>query len=229
MEATMPRVIFRMPPSPSTLTPTMSPPLASLTGSSSLWIDRASAVMPLGEKISLAPGRRVPVSTRPTITVPVPGMLQTLSTGSLSGFSAGRLMGPQSSRTLIAGLPEYQLIAGDAVVRFSPCRPVMGTNGTSFCLYPTSFKNVFTAFLISSNLAEAYSTEGSSSLVTHTTMFLMPMVKHPSASSRVRPLSMPASNSLAVAGTTRMATSAREVTENMFFAKSRWPGVSIAV
>mmetsp|Transcript_37981 Transcript_37981/g.86352 ORF Transcript_37981/g.86352 Transcript_37981/m.86352 type:complete len:226 (-) Transcript_37981:59-736(-) len=210
-------------------TPTMSPPLASLTRWPSFWMDLTSANWPPGEKITLMPVRMVPVSTRPTITVPASSSSCTFSTGSLNGFSAGLLMGPISSRTSKADLPPYQPISEDLVARLSPWRPETGTKGTSFCLYPTSFKKVVTTFLISSNLALGSSKEASSILVTQTTMLLMPIVKQQRASSRALPLSTAASNSFGAAGTTRTATSAMEVTLSKFLTKSGLPGVSIAV
>mmetsp|Transcript_130569 Transcript_130569/g.279156 ORF Transcript_130569/g.279156 Transcript_130569/m.279156 type:complete len:219 (+) Transcript_130569:463-1119(+) len=207
---------------PPMATPTMSPPVASVTRSPSFWMDLASATMPLGEKIILRPSRSVPVSTRPTMTVPASAVSKTLSTGKRNGFSAGRLIGPMASSASMAEGPEYHDNAGseDFPARLSPRSPEIGTKGTSFCLYPTSFKKVFTAFLISSNLAEENCTETSSILVTQTAMFLMPMVKQQSASSRVRPLSAPASHSPAAADTARMATSAKEVTLSMLLTKS---------
>mmetsp|Transcript_106844 Transcript_106844/g.297458 ORF Transcript_106844/g.297458 Transcript_106844/m.297458 type:complete len:243 (-) Transcript_106844:322-1050(-) len=228
-ERTMPRWrsrAFRPLPRP---TPTMSPPLASLTLSPSFWMDCTSAIWPLGEKITLTPTRMEPVSTRPTTTTPASSVSCTFSTGSLNGFSAGRFMGPSSSKTSKAGFPGYQPVSEDLETRLSPCRPEIGTKGTSFCLYPTSFKKAETTFLISSNFAAASSKERSSILDTQTTMLLMPMVKQQSASSRARPVSTAASNSLLGAGTTSTATSARDVTLKRFFAKSAWPGVSIAV
>mmetsp|Transcript_83898 Transcript_83898/g.264879 ORF Transcript_83898/g.264879 Transcript_83898/m.264879 type:complete len:259 (-) Transcript_83898:16-792(-) len=224
-DATMPRRRSRAFTALPRATPTTSPPLASLTRSPSLWMDRTSPICPPGEKITLMPVRSEPVSTRPTTTVPASSFSCTLSTGSLNGFSAGLLMGPISSRTSIADLPAYQPALD---TRLSPCRPEIGTKGTSFCLYPTSFRKAVTTFLTSSNLAAGSSKDASSILLTQTATLFMPMVKLESASSRARPLSTAASNSL-VAGTTRTATSVMEVTLSRFLAKSALPGVSIAV
>mmetsp|Transcript_96310 Transcript_96310/g.281370 ORF Transcript_96310/g.281370 Transcript_96310/m.281370 type:complete len:243 (-) Transcript_96310:364-1092(-) len=228
-EATIPRLTSPAFTAVPRDTPTMSPPLASFTCSPSFSMDRTSAIWPPGENITLTPVRRVPVSTRPTMTVPASSCSCTFSTGSLKGFSAGLLMGPISSSTSRADLPLYQSVCADLDTRLSPDKPEMGTKGTSFCLYPTSFRKALTTFLTSSNLALGSSTETSSILVTQTLMLLMPMVKLQSASSRARPVSTAASNSLAGAGTARMATSAMEVTLSRFLAKSALPGVSIAV
>lgn len=56
-----------------TLKPTLSPGRASLRASWCISTDFTSVVMFTGAKVTTMPGRRVPVSTRPTGTVPMPG------------------------------------------------------------------------------------------------------------------------------------------------------------
>lgn len=56
-----------------TLKPTLSPGRASLSASWCISTDFTSVVMFTGAKVTTMPGRRMPVSTRPTGTVPMPG------------------------------------------------------------------------------------------------------------------------------------------------------------
>ena len=60
---------------PLTLKPTLSPGLAYGKTSWCISIDLTSVVISEGEKITVIPGFKIPVSTLPTGTVPTPEIL----------------------------------------------------------------------------------------------------------------------------------------------------------
>merc|ERR1719369_367931 len=107
----------------------------------------------------------IPVSTRPTGTVPMPPILKTSCKGSLRGFSVGLLGGTMESRASkrvvplaspslrLISHPLYQDMLEDASNMLSPCHPEMGTKGTAAGLYPTFLIKLETSLVISSKRA----------------------------------------------------------------------------
>ena len=76
----------------------------------------------------------VPVSTRPTGTVPTPVIEYTSCTGSRSGFPVGLSGTLKSSNDSKRVLPLYHGIFSDFFTRLSPVHPETGMNGTSSIL-----------------------------------------------------------------------------------------------
>merc|ERR1719384_2846394 len=147
------------------LNPTLSPGVASGRDSWCISTDLTSVVSMLGAKVTTMPGLIIPVSTRPTGTVPIPPILYTSWRGSLKGLSVGLVGGMiesrASSRVVPLALPSflstfhplYQDMLELVVNMLSPCHPEMGTKGTATGLYPTFLMKPETSFWISSNLA----------------------------------------------------------------------------
>merc|ERR1719383_338120 len=148
-----------------TLKPTLSPGTASGRDSWCISTDLTSVVTALGAKVTTMPGLMMPVSTRPTGTVPIPPILYTSCRGRRRGLSLGREGGRMESRAsrrvmplalpsfLSTFHPLYQDMFSEALIMLSPCHPEMGTKGTATGLYPTFLMKFWTSFWISSNLA----------------------------------------------------------------------------
>lgn len=81
-----------------TLNPTLSPGTASVSISWCISTDLQSVLTPTGANQMFMPGLRIPVSTLPTGTVPIPPILYTSWRGSLRGLSKGLTGGLMSSR-----------------------------------------------------------------------------------------------------------------------------------
>merc|ERR1712187_594143 len=114
---------------------TLSPGLA--LGSCSWCISTLlhSAVSPVGANMIFMPGFKIPVSTRPTGTVPIPWILYTSCRGRRSGLSVGRFGGLIVSSTSRRVLPQYffgapknQGMLVDFLMRLSPSKPEIGIN-----------------------------------------------------------------------------------------------------
>ena len=82
-----------------------------------------------GANVTLIPDFKIPVSTRPTGTVPIPLILKTSYNGILKGFSVGRFGGIIESRASIKVGPLYQLRFYDFSIMLSPHHPEIGTKG----------------------------------------------------------------------------------------------------
>ncbi|KAG6557671.1 hypothetical protein Mapa_000434 [Marchantia paleacea] len=123
-----------------TLNPTLSPGSASVSASWCISTDFTSVVRPVGAKHTSIPGLMTPVSTRPTGTVPMPPILYTSCSGSLSGLSDGRLGSETLSSASSSVGPLYQSKFVDLSIMLSPSKPEMGTKGILSGLYPTFFR-----------------------------------------------------------------------------------------
>ena len=107
-----------------------------------------SVVTEAGAKVTTMPGLMMPVSTRPTGTVPMPPILYTSWRGRRRALSLGRVGGKMASRALIRVLPLafpsfrstdqplYQLMLLDSSIMLSPHQPEIGTKATDLGLYP---------------------------------------------------------------------------------------------
>merc|ERR1711970_227170 len=125
-----------------TLKPTLSPGTASVRASWCISTDFTSVERLVGAKVTTMPGLIVPVSTRPTGTVPIPPILYTSWRGSLRGLSvglAGGMMASRASRSVVPlALPSflstfqplYQDMLELVCSMLSPCHPEMGTKAT---------------------------------------------------------------------------------------------------
>merc|ERR1740128_1034562 len=127
-----------------TLKPTLSPGTASGRDSWCISTDFTSVVTLLGAKVTTIPGLMIPVSTRPTGTVPIPPILYTSWRGRRRGFlvglcgasmlsSASRRVTPLPSLLLLFltfhPLNQVMFLLGSSML--SPCQPEIGTNGTA--------------------------------------------------------------------------------------------------
>merc|ERR1711976_563494 len=102
-----------------------------------------------GANLTTMPGLRVPVSTRPTGTVPIPPILYTSWSGKRRGLSVGRCGGRIASKAWNKVFPEalpslrsiahplYQGMFLLSSIMLSPCQPEIGTKATALGLYPT--------------------------------------------------------------------------------------------
>jgi len=86
------------------------------------------------------PGLRIPVSTLPTGTVPIPPILYTSYKGSLKALSVGLLGGTIKSRASKRVGPLYQGRLADLSIILSPTQPEIGMKGIVLGLYPIFFK-----------------------------------------------------------------------------------------
>jgi hypothetical protein len=75
-------------------------------------------------------GFKIPVSTLPTGTVPIPPILYTSYNGSLSGLSDGLFGGIIESRHSMRVFPLYHGVLVDLSIMLSPFHPEIGTKGT---------------------------------------------------------------------------------------------------
>jgi hypothetical protein len=82
--------------------------------------------------MTVIPGFKIPVSTLPTGTVPIPPILYTSYNGSLNGFSVGLVGGMIKSRASFKVGPLYQVRFGDFSTMLSPFHPEIGINGIFF-------------------------------------------------------------------------------------------------
>merc|ERR1719384_2201335 len=213
-----------------TLKPTLSPGLASSMASWCISTDLTSVVNIAGANVTDIPGLRIPVSTRPTGTVPIPPILYTSWSGKRRGFSTGLLGGLIESRAFNTNGPLYQGIFLEGSSILSPTHPEIGINGIFLGLNPTVFKNFFISLTISWYLLLEYLTDLSSILLIKQIICLTPRVNAKRACSRVCPvLAYPASNSPTPDAMTRIATSACDVPVIIFLMKSRCPGASMIV
>merc|ERR1712072_1237986 len=104
--------------------------------------DLTSVVTPAGAKVTTMPGFRVPVSIRPTGTVPIPPILYTSWRGRRRGLSVGRVGGSMASMASTSVLPValpdlvyfsqplYQGMLVVASIMLSPFQPEIGTKAT---------------------------------------------------------------------------------------------------
>ena len=76
-----------------TLNPTLSPGIASSKDWWNISTGVTLAVSCVGANVTTIPGFKIPVSTLPTGTVPIPPILYTSYKGSLNGLSVGLLGG----------------------------------------------------------------------------------------------------------------------------------------
>ncbi|KAG6557673.1 hypothetical protein Mapa_000436 [Marchantia paleacea] len=213
-----------------TLNPTLSPGSASVSASWCISTDFTSVVSPVGAKHTSMPGLITPVSTRPTGTVPIPPILYTSCSGSLSGLSDGRLGSETLSSASSSVGPLYQSKFVDLSIMLSPSKPEMGTKGILSGLYPTFFRYADTSLEISSYRALEYLGVVASILLQQQIICFTPSVKASNACSRVCPsLEIPASNPPVVESMISTAQSACDVPVIMFLMKSLWPGASITV
>merc|ERR1719323_742308 len=125
-----------------TLKPTLSPGTALGRDSWCISTDLTSVVKLLGAKVMTMPGLMIPVSTRPTGTVPMPPIL-TSWRGKRRGLSVGRVGGMMASRASkrvvpfafpslrVISQPLYQDMLVEGSNMLSPCHPEMGTKGTA--------------------------------------------------------------------------------------------------
>mmetsp|Transcript_14912 Transcript_14912/g.36040 ORF Transcript_14912/g.36040 Transcript_14912/m.36040 type:complete len:262 (+) Transcript_14912:319-1104(+) len=139
---------------PLTLKPTLSPGPAESICSWCISTDFTSVETPVGAKVTTMPGLRMPVSTRPTGTVPIPPILYTSWSGRRRALSVGRLGGSMASSASSRQGPVYHLVRGwSAAVfskRLSPVHPEMGILGTFSGLYPIFLMYPFISLAISS-------------------------------------------------------------------------------
>jgi len=82
-------------------------------------------------------GFKIPVSTLPTGTVPIPPILYTSYNGNLSGLSVGLFGGMIASRHSMRVFPLNHGMLVDLSTILSPTHPEIGTNGILSGLYPT--------------------------------------------------------------------------------------------
>eukprot|EP01139_Manchomonas_bermudensis_P009425 Amastigsp_a339200_30147.p3 type:complete len:126 gc:universal Amastigsp_a339200_30147:476-853(+) len=115
---------------PLMLKPTLSPGSASVSCSWCISTDLHSASTAAGAKQMVMPGLRMPVSTRPTGTVPIPEILYTSWRGRRSGFSVGRVGGWIMSRAWRSVGPFHHGMLAERSSMLSPSQPEIGTNGT---------------------------------------------------------------------------------------------------
>jgi hypothetical protein len=85
-----------------------------------------------GAKITFIPGFKIPVSTLPTGTVPIPPILYTSYNGSLNGFSVGLVGGVIKSSASLRHGPLYHPKFGDLSTMLSPTHPEIGMKGIFF-------------------------------------------------------------------------------------------------
>mmetsp|Transcript_56032 Transcript_56032/g.132142 ORF Transcript_56032/g.132142 Transcript_56032/m.132142 type:complete len:216 (-) Transcript_56032:603-1250(-) len=128
-EATLPRRIS-LTETFFTLKPTLSPGTAWGRDSWCISTDLTSVVTLAGAKVTTWPGLRIPVSTRPTGTVPIPPILYTSWRGRRRGLSVGRLGGFTASRASRRIGPLYQPVLVERSIMLSPFQPEMGTKLT---------------------------------------------------------------------------------------------------
>jgi len=74
-------------------------------------------------------GFKIPVSTLPTGTVPIPPILYTSYNGNLSGLSVGLFGAMMASNYPIRVFPLNQGRFGDFSIMLSPTQPEIGING----------------------------------------------------------------------------------------------------
>lgn len=105
-----------------TLKPTLSPGRASLRASWCISTDFTSVVMFTGAKVTTMPGRRIPVSTRPTGTVPIPRETRTECSkiqsawyipGTEPGFNKGKISPVVVTKEHVSSLPKTPKISAD--------------------------------------------------------------------------------------------------------------------
>merc|ERR1711988_223001 len=107
-----------------TLKPTLSPGRPSVSCSWCISTDLTSVVTPAGAKVTTMPGFRVPVSIRPTGTVPIPPILYT-------SWRGRRRVLPVDLPALVSfSQPLYQGQLVEGANMLSPLKPEMGTKGT---------------------------------------------------------------------------------------------------
>jgi len=85
-----------------------------------------------GAKRTFIPGFKIPVSTLPTGTVPIPPILYTSYNGSLSGLSVGLFGGMIKSRASLRVGPLYHGKLADFSTILSPTHPEIGMKGIFF-------------------------------------------------------------------------------------------------
>merc|ERR1712226_724155 len=170
------------------LKPALSPGTASVRDSWCISTDLTSVESCAGAKVTTMPGLMIPVSSRPTGTVPIPPILYTSWRGSLRGLSVGLLGGTiesrASSKVVPLALPSlrstfqplYQAMLVEVLIMLSPCQPEMGTKATAAGLYPTFLMNPLTSFWISSKRALLYGGSVESILLTPTMSCFTPNV-----------------------------------------------------
>src|SRR2546421_5530938 len=125
-----------------TLKPTLSPGRPSTSCSWCISTDLTSVVTLAGAKVMTMPALMIPVSTRPTGTVPMPEILYTSWRGRRRGLSVGRAGGSMLSMASRRVLPEdlpaldsfsqplYHGAFEETSIMLSPLKPEIGTNGT---------------------------------------------------------------------------------------------------
>jgi len=136
-----------------TLKPTLSPGIASAITSWCISTDLTSVDTIAGANKTFIPGFKIPVSTLPTGTVPIPPILYTSYNGNLNGLSVGLAGAIIKSRASFKVGPLYQVKFGDFSTMLSPFHPEIGMKGTLSNLKPIFFKYAPTSVLISSYLA----------------------------------------------------------------------------
>jgi len=110
----------------------LSPGIASNIDSWCISTDLTSVVTLDGANTTFIPGFKIPVSTLPTGTVPIPPILYTSYNGSLNGFSVGLAGGVIKSRASLRHGPLYHGKFGDFSTILSPAHPEIGINGIFF-------------------------------------------------------------------------------------------------
>mmetsp|Transcript_21959 Transcript_21959/g.44652 ORF Transcript_21959/g.44652 Transcript_21959/m.44652 type:complete len:273 (+) Transcript_21959:53-871(+) len=120
--------------SPLTLKPTLSPGTACCSASWCISTDLHSVVTPVGANVTDMPGLSMPVSTRPTGTVPIPPILYTSWRGRRRGLSVGLFGGSMLSSAWRRHGPLYHLLSGwpspTGSNKLSPVQPEIGILGT---------------------------------------------------------------------------------------------------
>lgn len=135
------------------LNPTLSPGIASGIASWCISTDLTSVYIKDGANVTFIPGFKIPVSTLPTGTVPIPEILYTSYKGSLNGLSYG-LFGALSEFNASRSVgPLNHERFSDFSIMLSPNHPEIGTNGILSVWYPIFFKYSLTSFSISLNLS----------------------------------------------------------------------------
>jgi len=82
--------------------------------------------------MTFIPGFKIPVSTLPTGTVPIPPILYTSYNGSLNGLSVGLTGGTIKSRASLRVGPLYHPKLVDFSTMLSPTHPDIGMKGIFF-------------------------------------------------------------------------------------------------
>ncbi len=112
-----------------TLKPTLSPGIASVNYSWCISTDLHSVYTPTGAKKIVIPGFKIPVSTLPTGTVPIPPILYTSYNGNLKALSVGLFGGTIASKASIKHGPLYHGNLSLFSIILSPTHPEMGMKG----------------------------------------------------------------------------------------------------